>query len=103
MAAPALARPVFSRSSAWRRLLSARNVIVVGVAAIVAYLALVPLGFLFWQTFVRSGHLTWANFHGAYTTVGLGTMTVNSFAFAFGSTALAITPCITSASLVRAR
>jgi len=82
---------VFPHSSAWRRLHSASKVIVVGVAAIVAYHALVPLGFLFWQTFVRSGHLTWANFHGAYTTVGLGTMTVNSFAFAFGSTALAIT------------
>ena len=41
-----------------RRLLSARNLIVLAVVAVVAYLGAVPLGFLLWQTFVRGGHLT---------------------------------------------
>jgi iron(III) transport system permease protein len=73
-----------------RRLLSARNLIVLAVVAVVAYLGAVPLGFLLWQTFVRGGHLTVANFRGAYTSVGIGTMMGNSLAFAFGSTAVAI-------------
>jgi iron(III) transport system permease protein len=73
-----------------RRLLSARNLIVLVVVAVVAYLGAVPLGFLLWQTFVKGGHLTLANFSGAYTSVGIGTMMGNSLAFAFGSSAVAI-------------
>jgi iron(III) transport system permease protein len=73
-----------------RRLLSARNLIVLVVVAIVAYLGAVPLGFLLWQTFVEGGHLTLANFSGAYTSVGIGTMMGNSLVFAFGSSAVAI-------------
>ncbi|MDX6485109.1 MAG: iron(III) transport system permease protein [Gaiellaceae bacterium] len=78
------------RGAPFRRLLSARNVLVVVVAAVIAYLALVPLGFLMWQTFVKDGHLSFAAFRSAYSTVGLGTMVLNSFAFAIGSTVLAI-------------
>jgi iron(III) transport system permease protein len=77
------------RGYALRRLLSARNLIVLGVAAAIAYLALVPLGFLLWQAFIHSGHLSVASFHDAYATVGLGTMLFNSFAFAIGSTVFA--------------
>src|SRR5436853_332700 len=73
-----------------RRLLSARNLIVLGVVAIVAYIGAVPVGFLLWQTFVRGGHLTVANFRGAYTSVGLGTMAGNSLAVAFGSSAVSL-------------
>jgi iron(III) transport system permease protein len=73
-----------------RRLLSARNLIVVIVAAVIAYLALVPLGFLLWQTFIHNGHLSVASFRDAYATVGIGTMLYNSLAFAIGSTVLAI-------------
>src|SRR6266478_3634637 len=73
-----------------RRLLSARNLIVLVVVAIVAYLGAVPLGFLLWQTFVKGGHLSLANFSGAYTSVGIGTMMGNSLAFAFGSSAVGI-------------
>src|SRR5690348_9024991 len=83
-------RSVQQRGEALRRLLSARNLIVVLVAAAIAYLALVPLGFLFWQTFVHDGHLTVGAFRDAYSAVGLGTMLLNSFAFAFGSTVLAL-------------
>jgi iron(III) transport system permease protein len=78
------------RAQALRRLLSARNLIVLGVSVVIAYLALVPIGFLVWQTFVRDGHLSVAAFRDAYGAVGLGTMVVNSFAFSFGSSALAI-------------
>src|SRR4051794_450078 len=72
------------------RLLSARNLIVVAVVAIVGYLGAVPLGFLLWQTFVKNGQLSLENFRGAYTDIGLGEMMLNSFAFAFGSTAVAL-------------
>ena len=78
------------RAQALRRLLSAHNLIVLGVSVVIAYLALVPIGFLVWQTFVRDGHLSVAAFRDAYGAVGLGTMVVNSFAFSFGSSALAI-------------
>jgi iron(III) transport system permease protein len=90
VAAPAAIRSPFARVDAWRRLLSVRNVVVLLVAAGIAYLALVPLGFLLWQTFVQSGDLTLDAFREAYTEVGLGTMTLNSFAFAGGSTVLAV-------------
>ena len=60
------------------------------VVAVVAWLGAVPLGFLLWQTFVRGGVLTVANFRGAYTSVGIGTMVGNSLAFALGSAAVAV-------------
>jgi iron(III) transport system permease protein len=73
-----------------RRVLSARTLIVGLVAAAIAYLALVPLGFLLWQTFVANGALTLDRFREAYDTVGLGEMALNSLTFAFGSTLLAL-------------
>jgi iron(III) transport system permease protein len=90
VAAPALARPPIFRTDVLRRLVSARNVIVLLVVLVVAYLALVPLAFLLWQTFVQDGHFTIASFREAYASVGLGEMTLNSFVFAFGSTILAV-------------
>lgn len=90
MATPAVARSPFGPSHAWRRLLSARNLIVVGVTAVVCYLALVPLGFLFWQTFVRDGQFTIARFRDAYSSIGLTEMAMNSIVFAAGSAVLAI-------------
>jgi iron(III) transport system permease protein len=63
---------------------------VAGVTLLVAYLSLVPLGFLLWQTFVRGGHLTLESFRNAYSDAGLFDMTMNSFAFAIGSTTLAV-------------
>ena len=90
MATPAVERLPIVRGDTLRRLVSARNVIVLLVTLLVAYLALVPLGFLVWQTFFRDGHLTLASFREAYSETGLGEMTVNSFAFAGGSTVLAV-------------
>jgi len=84
-------RPRLSAESRFlRRLLSARNLIVLAVAAIVAYLGAVPLGFLLWKTFFVGGQFTFANFRGAYTSVGIGEMMGNSLAFAFGSSAVAL-------------
>jgi iron(III) transport system permease protein len=74
-----------------RRLLSGRNVIVLFVIALVAYLGAVPLGFLLWQTFFRNGALTFANFSGAYNDVGIGEMMVNSLTFAVGSCLVSLT------------
>ena len=90
MAAPAVVQPPIVRAAALRRLLSARNLIVVGVTLLVAYLALVPIGFLLWQTFVHGGHFTLDSFRTAYSDAGLFDMTMNSFAFAIGSTTMAI-------------
>jgi iron(III) transport system permease protein len=74
-----------------RRLLSGRNLIVLFVVALVAYLGAVPLGFLLWQTFLRNGALTFANFRGAYNDVGIGEMMVNSLTFAVGSCLVSLT------------
>ena len=85
--ATAVVDPSYSpRAAALRRLLSARNLIVLVVAGLIAYLALVPLGFLLEQTFVKGGDVTVANLREAYSTIGLGKMTLNSLGFAFGST-----------------
>lgn len=73
-----------------RSVFSVRTLVVAFVAALIAYLALVPLGFLVWQTFVRHGHLTLANFREAYGVVGLDRMAFNSLAFALGSTVVAL-------------
>jgi iron(III) transport system permease protein len=77
-------------SSRLRRLLSARNLIILVVAALIAYLAAVPLGFLLWETFVRDGHLTVSAFRSAYAQTGLGSMVFNSLVFAVGASALSI-------------
>src|SRR5215203_3977231 len=89
MAAPAVAQPV-ARSDAWRRLFTGRNVIVAAVIAAVTYIALVPLGFLLWQTFVSGGQFTLERFREAYSSIGLLEMAYNSIAFAVGSAAFAI-------------
>jgi iron(III) transport system permease protein len=84
-----------------RRVLSARNLVVLVVVVVIGYLALVPLGFLLWQTFTtRDGHFTLDTFRSAYRTVGLGTMALNSFAFAIGAGALSIGLGTTLAYLV---
>jgi iron(III) transport system permease protein len=89
--AAALRPRLGAESGLVRRLFSARNLIVLAVVAIVGYLGAVPLGFLLWQTFIRGGDLTVANFRGAYTDVGIGEMMANSLAFAFGSCAVSLT------------
>jgi len=85
-------RPRLSvQSGLLSRVFSARNLIVVGVVAIVAYLGAVPIGFLLWQTFVHGGTLSIESFRGAYSDVGIGEMMANSLAFAFGSCIVSLT------------
>jgi iron(III) transport system permease protein len=91
VAAPALPRSAFVQSDVWRRVFSARNLIVVAVGAIVVFLALVPLGYLLAQTFFRDGAFTLEHFREAYSSIGLTEMAMNSFVFAFGSSVFAIT------------
>ena len=76
-------------SDAWRRLLSARNLVVVAVIAFVVYVAVVPLGFLLWQTFVQDGTFTLTNFREAYSSIGLTEMAMNSIVFADDFTEIA--------------
>src|SRR5215831_8510009 len=73
-----------------RRLLSARNVVIVLVVTVIAYLGAVPLVFLLWKTFVVGGTLSLTNFRSAYSSVGIGSMMVNTLAFSLGSTAVAL-------------
>jgi iron(III) transport system permease protein len=80
-------RPVVG---AWRRVFSVQTLVLLVVVAAIAYLALVPVGFLLWETFVRDGSLSLHAFREAYSTVGLGEMAWNSLVFAFGTTVFAV-------------
>ena len=73
-----------------RRLLSAQYLVIFLAVAIIAYLGAVPIAFMLWKTFVIGGHLSFANFRSAYTSVGIGTMMLNTLVFAFGSSAVAL-------------
>jgi iron(III) transport system permease protein len=77
----------------WRRLL-APEVLIIGVAvAVVCFLALVPLLYLLWGTFVgEGGGLTLEHFRRAYApgSYDLATLAVNSAIFAVGSTVLSV-------------
>ena len=60
------------------------------VVAILVYLALVPIGFLLWRTFVVDGALTLDSFREAYSAIGLGEMALNSLLFTLGTTPIAV-------------
>jgi iron(III) transport system permease protein len=74
----------------WRRFVSLKTLVLLLVVAAIAYLALVPIGYLLWQTFVRDGAITADAFRKAYSGVGIGTMMLNSLWFAAGTTTLAV-------------
>jgi iron(III) transport system permease protein len=82
-----LGRP---RRVQWRRLLSGRNLIVLGVVIVIGYLALVPLFYLLWGTFFDDHGFTLKWFSEAYSTVGLGEMMFNSLTFAAGATVISV-------------
>jgi iron(III) transport system permease protein len=86
----AIATRLQPAAGAWRRALSVRTFVLLLVVAVIAYLALVPIGFLVWQTFVDDGALTLNAFRDAYSAVGLSEMALNSLWFAAGTTALAV-------------
>jgi iron(III) transport system permease protein len=90
--APVRAGPLRTDSAPRRRrLLSPQVLIVGGAMVIVGYLAVVPLWYLFHDTFTGSAGLTFEAFARAYGgTTQAGEMLANSLVFALGSSALAL-------------
>jgi iron(III) transport system permease protein len=72
------------------RLLRPEHPILAAAVLLIAYLALVPLLYLLWRTFVQDGEPTLEFFREAYSTYGLGSMLRNSLWFALGSTVVAV-------------
>lgn len=70
--------------------LGGKAAVLTGVVAVLAFLTLVPLGFLLWTTFTDGGGLTLDAVSRAYSTNALGRMAVSSLVFAVGSSALAV-------------
>ena len=66
------------------------HALVAVVALVLAYLALVPIGYLLWRTFVVDGSLTLRNFRDAYGAIGLGELALNSLWFAIGTTLISV-------------
>lgn len=64
--------------------------VVGGVIIIVAYLALVPLFYLAFNTFFGDGQFTLEPFRRAYSTYGLGELVANSMVFAVASTLVSL-------------
>ncbi|MPZ87570.1 MAG: ABC transporter permease subunit [Nitriliruptorales bacterium] len=73
-----------------RAMLRPQFLILATVVLVIAYLALVPLGYLVWGTAFRDGVLSWDNFRLAYTTRGLGELSYNTLVYAFGATGLSV-------------
>lgn len=59
------------------------------VLVVVAYLVVVPLGYLLWETFWNGGDPSLDGFRRAYEGTGLGALVFNSVVFAVGSTVVA--------------
>jgi iron(III) transport system permease protein len=80
--------PAFAR---WRRFLPTPKVLILGVVALViAYLAIVPLYYLFWGTFFDASGLTFAGFERAYGNNQIWSLVGNSLWFAAGSATVSL-------------
>lgn len=73
-----------------RALIRPQTLIILGVVAVIGYLALVPLGYLLWGTFYDGNGVTLRFFREAYTAFQLDVMIANSLQFALGSTILSV-------------
>ncbi|GAA1268116.1 iron ABC transporter permease [Pseudonocardia aurantiaca] len=83
--------PASSRLARVRRsLLRPKTLIVAGVAAVIGYLALVPLYYLLYGTFFDADGFTLGAFGRVYSADGIGTLIGNSLWFAFGSALLSL-------------
>ena len=87
MGEPTQAAAAATENRSWLRV---EHVLVAGVAAVIAFLALVPLAYLLWKAFVADGTLTLDAFRRAYDAIGLGEMLLNSLWFVAGTTVLSI-------------
>lgn len=72
-----------------RSMLQAKSLILLAVVLVLGYLALTPLIYLAWGTFIEDGSFTLGGFERAYTDSGLLEMVRNSVVFAVGSSLLA--------------
>ena len=88
--ATAKGRPSFLAWLAPRELLRPQTLIILGVVLVIAYLAIVPLGYLLWGTFFDEQGFTLRFFGEAYAAFPLTELLANSFTFAIGSTAISI-------------
>lgn len=84
----------------WRRLVPTPKILIVaGVAAVVSYVALVPLGYLVWGTFFDAEGLEFGGFSRAYGNDRIGELVGNSLWFAAGAAVLSLTVGTTLAYL----
>ncbi len=87
---------VADRPAAGRLRLDAKWVVLGACVAAVAYLALIPLGFLLWQSFftphtaAKPAEFTFGNYAAAYSSVQTAKLFVNSLLFAAGTAAFSL-------------
>ena len=92
--------PATQSRSGWKSPISGKVFIVAGVALVIGWLALVPLGYLLYGTFFDAGNnLDFSGFQRAYGAGRMGELWGNSLAFAFGSATLSLTVGTTLAYL----
>ncbi|TDE00677.1 ABC transporter permease [Jiangella asiatica] len=78
------------RARGWiRSALQARTLVLLAVVIVIGYLAMTPLLYLAYGTFVDEGAFTLSGFERAYASSGLGGMVRNSVVFTIGSSLLA--------------
>jgi iron(III) transport system permease protein len=80
-----------SEPARWRRWIPTPKVLILGVvAAVIAYLAIVPLYYLFWGTFFDASGLTFSGFERAYGNDQIYSLVGNSLWFAAGSAVVSL-------------
>jgi len=77
--------------AAWRRLLSWKTLVITVCVLFTVYIAVVPLGFLLWQSFFtpqtasKAAEFTWGNYLTAYTSSDTARLFFTSVQFAIGT------------------
>ena len=80
-----------SEPARWRRWIPTPKVLILAVvAAVIAYLAIVPLYYLFWGTFFDASGLTFSGFERAYGNDQIYSLVGNSLWFAAGAAAVSL-------------
>jgi iron(III) transport system permease protein len=80
-----------SEPARWRRWIPTPKVLILAVvAAVIAYLAIVPLYYLFWGTFFDASGLTFSGFERAYGNDQIYSLVGNSLWFAAGAAVISL-------------
>ena len=80
-----------SEPARWRRWIPTPKVLILAVvAAVIAYLAIVPLYYLFWGTFFDAAGFTFSGFERAYGNDQIYSLVGNSLLFAAGAAAVSL-------------